>query len=62
MLVYDQITLLGEIHIGYVKMNTHNQIMGSKWSDDITIDEHESYNDMNIGMDTLNLSITKQQE
>ena len=36
--------------------------MGSKWSDDITIDEHESYNDMNIGMDTLNLSITKQQE
>ena len=33
--------------------------MGSKWQDDITIDEHDSYNDTTIAMRTLNLYITK---
>ena len=59
---YDQITRLDNIHNGYVKMNKHNQKMGFKWQDDITIDEHESYNDVKITMDTLNLDITKEQE
>ena len=42
--------------------------MGFKWQDDITIDEHESYNDIYIyiyiyiTMDTLSLDITKEQE
>ena len=40
----DHITRLGNIHNGYVKMNKHNQIVGFKWQDDITIDENESYN------------------
>ena len=43
-------------------MNKHNQIVGFKWTDDITLDENESYNDIKITMDTLSSDITKEQE
>ena len=57
----DQITRLGNFHNGYGKMNKHNQILGFKWQDDITIDEHGRYNDISITLDTLDLDITKEQ-
>ena len=60
-LFYEEITHLGNIHNGYVKMNKHNQVMGFKMHG-ITIDENESYDDIKITMDTLNLDIIKEQD
>ena len=60
-LFYEEITHLGNIHNGYVKMNKHNQVMGLKMHG-ITIDENESYDDIKITMDTLNLDIIKEQD
>ena len=42
-------------------MNKHNQVMGFKIHG-ITIDENESYDDIKITMDTLNLDIIKEQD
>ena len=52
LLFYDQMTRLGKIHNGYVKMNKHNQMMGFKWQGDLTINENASCNDIKITMDT----------
>ena len=43
-------------------MNKHNQITGFKWQDDITIDENESYDDVELTMEKLTSDITKEQD
>ncbi len=61
-LFYEEITRLGNIHNGYVKMNKNNQITGFKWQDDIIIDENENYNDVKLTMEKLNSVIIKEED
>ena len=61
-LFYDQITRPGNIHNGFIKLSKNNQVIGFKFHDSIMIDESESYNDIIMTMDTLNIDIAKEPE
>ena len=61
-LFYDQIIRLGNIHNGFIRLNTNNQVVGFKFHDSITIDENEQYDAIATAMDTLNVNIAKEQD